>query len=446
MAYNNYQSLIDLLNPKKEEQLFSPINPTSDQLSTPINPTPEQLASIVEQQQIPQTQIQAPVQPVIKQVSPKKEEALSENKNIPPIETPISKSEALIAEYNRLLGKNEADLAEARKSDRILKIGGSIGDALATYLNAQSQMNVKAPGVQVQQGAGLGKIADMFATSPEIASDIAQKREAMMKQYGELAKGERAQARLTSEEQIAKGRMAQQERLTQAEIDAKLEAARIGTAAGNEYKDQESKKRDERFIKGKMDSLMDKVSKDFRYKDAYKESLSFDQVDKLIQEAEKGNEVAFNTVGTKMAKAMGEVGVLTESDVSRYVEGGSLTRKAGDSLLRMMNGKPSKATIDDIKQITKVLRDSHESKLQPIFDDYVRRAVQLGKTREEAYKTFGFPLPDDLKQQTQETKKEEQVQPQLKKLSPEQQKALDWANKNPNNPMSEIIKKKKLGL
>lgn len=232
---NNYQSLIDLLNPKKEEQLFSPINPTSDQLSTPVNPTPEQLASIVEQQQVPQTEIQAPVQPVVKQASPKKEEALDENKNSPSTETPMSKSEALIAEYNKLLGKGETDLAEARKRDRMLKIGGSIGDALATYLNAKSQMNVKAPGVQVQQGAGLGKVADMFATSPEIASDIAQKREAMMKQYGELAKGERAQARLTSEESIAKDRMTQQERLAKLENDAMLKAAGIKASGKGEF-------------------------------------------------------------------------------------------------------------------------------------------------------------------------------------------------------------------
>ena len=234
MANNNYQSLIDLLNPKKEEQLFSPINPTSDQLSTPVNPTPEQLASIVEQQQTPQTEIQAPVQPVVKQASPKKQEALDQDKNQPPAESPMSKSEALIAEYNKLLGKGEADLGEARKRDRMLKIGGSIGDALATYLNAQSQMNVKAPGVQVQQGAGLGKVADMFATSPEIASDIAQKREAMMKQYGELAKGERAQARLTSEESIAKDRMTQQERLAKLENDAMLKAAGIRASGKGE--------------------------------------------------------------------------------------------------------------------------------------------------------------------------------------------------------------------
>jgi len=262
MANNNYQSLLDLLNPKKEEQLFSPINPTSDQLSTPINPTPEQLASIVEQQQIPQPEIQVPVRAVAKQTSPKipefsgnpfmenvnfdaamaklpKEDNAVLDKNSPlsepPIsksEPPMSKSEALIAEYNKLLGKGETDLADARKRDRMLKIGGSVGDALATYLNARSQMNVKAPGVQVQQGAGLGKIADMFATAPEIQSDLAQRREAMMKQYAELAKGERSKDRLTSEEQRAKDADLRARELAKMQIEGNLKAAGI-KAEGN---------------------------------------------------------------------------------------------------------------------------------------------------------------------------------------------------------------------
>jgi hypothetical protein len=201
----DYKALLDMLKPKQEEPIMSQMTPTPDQLMTPANPTPEQLASIMEQRQIPEPEVKAPAQPVVRQAAPKKEDvSLTEDKNLPPSpEAPMSKSEALIAEYNKLLGKSEQDLAEARKRDRMLKIGGALGDALATYINAQGQMNVKAPGVQVQQGAGLGKIADMFATSPEIASDITTRREAMMKQYAELAKGERAKTAISSKEKIA---------------------------------------------------------------------------------------------------------------------------------------------------------------------------------------------------------------------------------------------------
>ena len=42
----------------------------------------------------------------------------------------------------------------------------------------------------------------------------------------------------------------------------------------------------------------------------------------LIDLVKSGNTVAFSALGTKTAKAMGEVGVLTESDIARYVRSG----------------------------------------------------------------------------------------------------------------------------
>lgn len=218
----NYQDLLDMLKPQEEEKLFSSIEPTSQQLISPINPTPEELVTL-SQQQAPAVEeiaepVQAPIktaaQPVLKKAPieqsmesgdpgiskamdalknwenrPKEEASSITQTQAPATEAPMSESQALLAEYNKLLGKGQEDLAEARRRDRMLKVGGSLGDALATYLNARSQMNVKAPGVQVQQGAGLGKIADMFATAPEIASDMKQRREDLLAKYKLLASG-----------------------------------------------------------------------------------------------------------------------------------------------------------------------------------------------------------------------------------------------------------------
>lgn len=176
-------------------------------IDTPL--TPEQLANL-STQEVSKPEISTPVQPVIKQTFPKKDQSLT-NQNVnsnsamtklPKEDTssnqeadltspeiPLSTKQKLMQEYLQLSGKDSLEeLKQARERDRMLKIGGSIGDALATYLNAQSQMNVKAPGVQVQQGAGLGKVADLFATAPEIASDIKDRREALLKQYEALAK------------------------------------------------------------------------------------------------------------------------------------------------------------------------------------------------------------------------------------------------------------------
>lgn len=214
--------------------------------------TPEQLVALSEQQQAPvmeevvEPTAPAVTSPVVKAAPTMSKQEMQQapiapKEDLPEptaTEAPMSKSEALIAEYNKLLGKGQEDLAEARRRDRMLKVGGSLGDALATYLNARSQMNVKAPGVQVQEGAGLGKIADMFATAPEIASDVAQRREAMMKQYAELAKGERSQAKLTSEEKKAKSAQELTKELAEEKNKTMLQAARIKASKKSEEEKQ----------------------------------------------------------------------------------------------------------------------------------------------------------------------------------------------------------------
>jgi hypothetical protein len=186
---NNYQALLDILKPKEEDQLMSmegsqaPMSidatvPPQSELVEPIvpeNAPQEQMSKITN---VP-TQTQ-PAQP------PMNGQADTGNVDLDKKLSPLERYQALMDQYR---GEDQARLEEARSRDRMLKVGGSIGDALATYLNAQGQKNVKAPGVQVQQGAGLGKVADMFATAPEIQSDIAQRRQDLLAQYKLLAMG-----------------------------------------------------------------------------------------------------------------------------------------------------------------------------------------------------------------------------------------------------------------
>jgi hypothetical protein len=177
------EPVVSEMAPLDYEQMQSPVAPnmmySTPKLEDVVLPKPAQEAPMLAEASMPQASPDLP-------------------------EVPMSRSEALLAEYQKMLGKDQQSLEDARSSDRMLKVGGSIGDALATYLNAKSQMNVKAPGVQVQQGAGLGKIADMFATAPEIQSDVAQRRQALMDQYKQLASIEESSAdRNLKERQVA---------------------------------------------------------------------------------------------------------------------------------------------------------------------------------------------------------------------------------------------------
>jgi len=240
--------------------------------------TPEELVALSEQQQAPA--VEEPVEPAVPNIAPMAVKAVpnipkqelqqapmatiaqKEDLSEPPAtETPMSKSEALMAEYRKMMGEDQQKLEEARKQDRMLKVGGALGDALATYFNARGQMNVKAPGVQVQQGAGIGKIADMFATSGDIASDVAARREALIKQYAELAKGERSQANLESEEKIAKSAQELSRELAKEKNQTMLKAAGIRASKKDKEK-PEFTPYQEKMLGEKQEEKVRKLSSD----------------------------------------------------------------------------------------------------------------------------------------------------------------------------------------
>jgi hypothetical protein len=150
-------------------------------------------------------------------------------------------------------------------------------------------------------------------------------------------------------------------------------------------------------VSNEIIGLRKTLNKDPRFTQITKEGMSFDQVDNLTKLAEKGNQTAFGALGTKMARAMGEVGVLTDADVVRYVRGGSLSRKAADVLSTWKDGRPSKASIDDIKQISRILKEIHGTKIAPLYDEFAKTAYEnLPISKYEAYKRLSLPIPPSL--------------------------------------------------
>lgn len=371
---NNYQSLSDLLN-KEDEQLFSPTTPTSNELMTLASDLPANYNQLGQEEALNQI-IPAPVVPKSsptqnpqvseKEISGVNDAQDSQNKSSDPS---LTKSQQLIAEYQKMLGEDQQNLKEARSRDRMLKVGGALGDALATYLNAQGQMNVKAPGVEVQQGAGLGKVADMFATAPEIASDVAARREAMMKQYAELARGERAQARLQSEEKRADVADKRARELAQMQIEGELKAAGI-RASGTDI----AKEREERMARtAQLNAARGLLKDDPRAKKAVEQGMALESIEPLLKEIESGNEMAIQSLGTQLARAMGEVGVLTDTDVIRYVQGTSWGRKLKDWWARGAEGELPKDAIDGIRKNIKAINTNLKTNLNSVYNNAAGR-------------------------------------------------------------------------
>lgn len=117
--------------------------------------------------------------------------------------------------------------------------------------------------------------------------------------------------------------------------------------------------------------LLDIEQRDPIIKKINEQNLNVGTLSGLQDLVAEGNTVAFSGVGIKMAKAMGEVGVMTETDIKRYVTSGQLGQGAGDTLLKWLKGKPTDATLSEMNQISNVLQDSYAQKLQPRIDKFV---------------------------------------------------------------------------
>ena len=113
-------------------------------------------------------------------------------------------------------------------------------------------------------------------------------------------------------------------------------------------------------------------------------------LEELLTKASQGNEVAFSDASTMAAKNIGEVGMLSESDVTRYSQGGSISRKVADKIAKLSRGVSSELTIDDMREISKALKlKAEERKSTAIESQANMMSTNLDISLEEARKLLG---------------------------------------------------------
>jgi hypothetical protein len=408
------KSLKDLLNPE-EEQLYTPMR---NELESIPPTTPEPVIS----DNTPQEQVFTT--PKLEDVLPKKEmsDMDQQDEEVAPLlaeatpERPLSRQEQLLQEYLSL--SKTDDLKKARETDRMLKMGGAIGDALATMINARSQTKAKIPGVQVQQGAGLGKVAELFQTAPEISSDLAARREALLKQYEALSKSQKSD--LTPY---------QQEMLKLRKEDQRLREKNIEDLNKRFGYNLDLRKSSQQFKEQEKNELSDKQVESM---------ASFDKVQGLSDELKVRAEQFKDVLGPYAANIEQYKSLVpgfqedpnfaafrasTTDTLSQYIKslsGLTVSDKERASLLQ------SVPTINDKYDIFM----SKMEELQKRLDRYKNAELDAAK------KYQGKKVPEQKNNEQEDEKMQ---------LSTKDQQALDWANKNPNDPRAIQIKKK-LGM
>src|SRR3990167_2660348 len=152
-----------------------------------------------------------------------------------------------------------------------------------------------------------------------------------------------------------------------------------------EQQEERSVRREEREQARYRNYFLDLEQRDPIIKEVNKQDLSLNSVNALAGLVSDGNTVAFSGLGTKMARGMGAVGVLTEQDIKRYVTSGRLDRKAADTLSKWTKGVPSQATQAEMGQIVKAMRENFSEKIQPRYDQFIETYANIEKTSPEQF-------------------------------------------------------------
>jgi len=184
-----------------------------------------------------------------------------------------------------------------------------------------------------------------------------------------------------------------------------------------------NKSKEERIARQQQINTMRGFLKDDpTYKTVRQQALEFDQVNDIIKDAESGNQAAIAALGTKLARAMGEVGVLTDTDVVRYVGGTSWGRKLKDWWKKGAEGEISEETLNDIKANIKTISKKLKDNESKVFE---RAASRIKSAYPEVddkmvYGVLGYNQPS----------------------SSEKDRMLEWLEKNPDHPKADAVREK----
>lgn len=159
--------------------------------------------------------------------------------------------------------------------------------------------------------------------------------------------------------------------------------------------EREGERKDNKF-KERVFKYSQAIIKDPVIKKLTEQEINLDAVNHLVAAAKAGNTIASNAMGAKMARAMGEVGVLTASDIKVYVTSGRLDRQAADTLSKWIKGIPQEATLQELTQIAGVLGSQYNGKIQTRTNRYIREfAKSEGMTPQLASEHLQQPYTED---------------------------------------------------
>lgn len=374
-------------------------------------------------------EVKPPVQNILAQQKPERKEEVKPEVKQPSVQetksqsiveqketeqdTPIKKAERNLASVNDAL-------ANARRADTISEVMNNLNKAFA-------HMSAANPHVLVQP------VHNGIELKTDRASEVIKQQQAEAKLALEKAYKEE-DVRLRNEYvNIAREKMIHADKMMR-EKWAKQEI------------ELETKNRNQKRYE-KMAALKtakDIMNNDPNYKQGLSRMMAFDAVKDSIKQARTGNQAAIAGMGTQLARAMGEVGVLTDADVQRYLGPVSWLGEVRKWYTQGMQGELPESVLKDIEANVNVIGKALEEKVGKIRQDTYKRVKAVFPEEDDNIVRAVSMMPLESEEDSDQLKSttQEQQLPQNKPLS---DKEVQYAKKYNLSP-SEMIKLKEIRL
>lgn len=196
----------------------------------------------------------------------------------------------------------------------------------------------------------------------------------------------------------------------------------------NQRQDEESRRK----LQQEVNFSSNFLKQDPRYKKAIEQKGTYREVENLINEVGKEqNQAALAALGTKLARAMGEVGVLTDADVVRYLGSRSWGRKINEWVKGGMKGTLPDDSIQELRKNLDFFKKETTANIDDIYDNAEKRLydVYKGEMPMERVKQLVGPRPFSTMSEDSEKAQ----------ISEKDRQALQWAQSNPDDERSKKI-------
>lgn len=284
-----------------------------------------------------------------------------------------------------------------------------------------------------------GDIKGALTTLARVDPDNASKLIAQFQQFDPASQGA-----LTGAKQSAELESQAQYGSSPAQLQANQIASneKIAQMRANQEPSDREKRLNSQFNQTMAFKYQDSAEKSALYKSGIESLNEIPTLKELLDDAYKNGGQSLAAIGPKLAKALGERGVLTDADVSRYVTNPALANSILSKGTKAFEGKLTSSDYANLMRLGTVMEQKAQKKVEQA---YKNAAVKMSRAT-------GIPLDEAellVNPTIDEPSKAIILEPYQKKAQSEQpdpnKAAREWLAANPNHPKAAAVKAK-LGI